>query len=1104
MDGFEAQGAVSAASGRLSDAKRQLLERRLRGASKSSTQDEIPTRPAGRNPLSFGQERLWFQSQITDNPSLFNIAFLAHIEGPLDFGALESSVNDVIGRHEILRAGFVSAEGAPKQFFAPAAPLYVADVDLTAAAGDAEAQMRAHAQAEARAPFDLSAPPLMRITLYKLAPLRQALLFVVHHIVWDGWSSGVFIEEMTHLYRAKREGVPATLPPLALQYADFALWHRALMGRDVGERQIGYWIRRLAGLPELISLPTDRARQALQAHKGAVHEWRISTEILDRIESLARRENVTQFAVLLAAYNVLLTHYSGQWDIAIGTTIAYRTRPALERLVGFFANALVLRTSLDDDPSFDALIARTQQTSVEAQSNQDAPFDMLVERLLPKRGLSHNPLFQVAFVLHNLPIEELRIGDLRINFEEINVGSATFDLVFHIFSEGRGLKAVFEYDAHLFDARTIRAMATHFDALFDRLLDAPDLPVTRAHLMDEPRQAEMIAHSGNTLTVDAEGLLQDLLQAAPPEAIAVVCGGVCMSYAELSERSNRLSHHLRDIGVAPDAPVAMLIEPSVEMIVAVLGILKSDGAYLPLDPSYPQQRIRDVLNDSGARTLVTLSAHVESVACAGVDVIALDRFEETQSTHPEPAPTPRARPDNIAYYIYTSGSTGLSKGVMVSHRNAVASTRAREQFYSDKVSSFLLLSSVSFDSSVAGIFWTLAQGGTLHIATDSERRDPGALARIVAASRISHLLCLPSLHSALLDVADPASFVSLRCCIVAGEACRVELVKRHFLVLPGVDIVNEYGPTECTVWSAAHKIVKPNSGAAIPIGRAIPGAQALVLSAGALAPQGAAGELCLAGAGLSRGYLGRPDLTAERFRPNPFGAPGERLYRTGDRTRLNPDGDLEFLGRLDEQIKIRGYRVDPREIESVMLESPEMSECVVITKTNANGQTKLLAYCQTDGRACDDEALKRHASARLPAFMIPDLFVTLDAMPRLPNGKVDRNALPEPREPLRAAAAEDAADMSLVEALVADIWREALGVSEVKSSDNFFDLGGNSLTAIQVAARAQQIFGQEVPVVALFESLDLGAFAKALECVLSPDFDREVASLLSQVESESV
>lgn len=1104
MEGFEAQGSVSEASGRLSDAKRELLERRLRGARKSSPQDEIPTRPAGRDPMSFGQERLWFQSRITDNPSLFNIPFLAQIDGPLDFGVLEASVNDVIARHEILRAGFVSDEGAPKQFFAPAAPLRVAHFDLTAAAGDAQAQMRAHAQAEARAPFDLSAPPLMRITLFSLAPLRHALLFVVHHIVWDGWSSGVFIEEMTRLYQAKRDAAAAMLPPLPIQYADFAQWHRALMASDVGERQIEYWRQRLAGLPELISLPTDRARQALQAHEGAVHEWRISAETLERISSLARHQNVTQFAVLLAAYNVLLTHYSGQCDIAIGTTIAYRARPALEKLVGFFANALVLRTSLDDDPSFNALIARTQQTSVEAQSNQDAPFDMLVERLLPKRGLSHNPLFQVAFVLHNLPIEELRIGDLRINFEEINTGSATFDLVFHIFGEEPGLKVTFEYDAHLFDTRTIGAMATHFDALLDRLLDAPDLPVSRARVMDERQESAMIAHSRNTLAADAGGLLQDLLCAAPPDAIAVACGGARMSYAELSERSDRLAHHLRDIGVASDAPVAMLIEPSVEMIVAILGILKSDGAYLPLDPSYPQQRIQDVLSDSGARMLVTMSAHAKSVAYPGVDVIALDQFEEAQSTRAAFAPTPRARPDNIAYYIYTSGSTGLSKGVMISHRNAVASTRAREQFYSDKVSSFLLLSSVSFDSSVAGIFWTLAQGGTLHIATDSERRDPGALARIVAASRISHLLCLPSLHSALLDVADAGSFASLRCCIVAGEACRAELVERHFHVLPGVEIVNEYGPTECTVWSTAHKIAKTKSGASIPIGCAIPGAQTLVLGGGALAPQGAAGELCVGGAGLSRGYLDRPDLTAERFRPNPFGAPGERLYRTGDRARLNPDGDLEFLGRLDEQIKIRGYRVDPREIESIMLEHPQVVDCVVVAKTTPNGQAKLLAYWQAQGSPCDEATLKRHASARLPAFMTPDLFVALDAMPRLPNGKVDRNALPEPPEPRRGAAVENAADISLVEALLGDIWREALGVAEVKSSDNFFDLGGNSLTAIQVVARAQQMFGQEVPVVALFESPDLGAFAKALESVLSPDFGREFSLLLSQVESESV
>jgi amino acid adenylation domain-containing protein len=1104
MNGLSALSSASNANESLSDAKRALLERRLRGACKSSADVEIAPRPSGENPMSFGQERLWIQSQVTNNPSLFNIPFLAHIDGPLDLRALKASIDDVIARHEILRAGFLNVNGAPEQFFQTRAPIRIASVDLSAANQDALNELRARAREEAAMPFDLAAPPLMRITLFKLAPTRHALLFVVHHIVWDGWSSGVFIQEMTQLYEANRSGDDAALPAIHAQYSDFAHWHRGFMASLAGQTQLEYWRTRLAGLPELISLPTDRAREALQTHEGAVYEWRISANTQERIAALARRENVTQFAVFLAAYNVLLMRYSGQRDIAIGTTIAYRTRPALEKLVGFFANALVLRTALDDDPSFAALVARAQQTSVEAQSNQDVPFDMLVERLAPKRGLSHNPLFQVAFVLHNLPIDELRIGDLRINFEEINIGSATFDLVFHVFSERGGLKASFEYDAHLFTARTIEAMAARFDTLLVQLLDSPELPVSSARLIATHEEQELLAQSSNALAVDAGGLLQNLLDTSSPDAVAVVCGDARITYAELSARSDRLADHLREHGVVPDTPVAILMEPSVEMIVAMFGILKSDGAYLPLDPSFPRRRIQDILNDSGARLVITASGRADRLAGRGLQVIVLDQSEPTWSTCPSAPLPPRACVDNIAYYIYTSGSTGLSKGVMISHRSAVASTCARAQFYPEKVSSFLLLSSTSFDSSVAGIFWTLAQGGALHIATESERREPSVLARIISESRITHLLCLPSLHGALLDIARDVDYASLRCCIVAGELCRAELVEKHFRTLPRAEFINEYGPTECAVWSTAQRITSIRPGASVPIGRPIPGAQTLVLENDALVAQGVAGELCVGGSGLARGYLARADLTAERFRPSPFGVAGDRLYRTGDRARLNSDGELEFLGRLDEQIKIRGYRVDPREIESVMLQHPEVVDCIVLAKTVTNGHARLLAYCHTEGNAVDEAALKRHASSHLPSFMIPDLFILTDGLSRLPNGKIDRNALPAPREPQSTSTEHGASNESLIEALLADIWREALGVTEIKPTDNFFDLGGNSLTAIQVAARAQQMLGQEVSVVALFESADLAAFAKRLETALSPNFNGQLSQLLAQIESEAV
>lgn len=1090
------KGGAAERIGGLSGAKRELLQRRLRGKSDASKADEIPPRPAGSAPMSFGQERLWFQLKISNNPALFNIAFLAHIDGPLDAATLETCINAVISRHEALRAGFEDEDGRPKQFFSTAARVAIDRVDLSREPQAAE-RMQTLARSAARAPFDLARPPLMRVALFRLSPTRHSLLFVVHHIVWDGWSSGVFIDEITRLYQARLAKEEAPLAPLATQYADFAHWHRALIAGPTGERQIDYWRKRLAGLPESLSLPTDRPRQLDRLSGGREFAWDISAETVSRIRVLEQRHNVTQFAVLLSAYNAFLMHYCGERDIAVGAAMAYRTRPALERLVGFFANMVTIRTSLENDPTFEELIVRTQQTSVEAQSNQDVPFDVLVEKLAPRRNLRHNPLFQVAFVQHHLPIEELRIGDLRINCENVETNAAVFDLVLHIYRQADGLKAIIEYNSHLFETRTIENFATHFDALLKDLLRTPDVPVSRASLFDAREREAALARSRVALPVEPRGLLQDVVANAAPADTAVACGTRRLTYGELAEHSNQLAHRLRRLGAAPDMPIAILMEPSVEVIVAILGVLKSDGAYVPLDPSYPGERIAGVLQDCGAQIVVTTHAHAAVLADTGLTVVLADS-EEIYASEPASSVPPRTCADHLAYLIYTSGSTGLSKGVMVSHRNAVASTRARDAFYPERVSGFLLLSSISFDSSVAGIFWTLAQGGALHIATDAERRDPGELGRAITTAQISHLLCLPSLYGALLDFGGAERLASLRCCVVAGEACRNDIAETHLRMLPHAALVNEYGPTECAVWSTAQRIERVDPDRPVSIGAAIPGAQALVLGqGGALLPQGASGELCIGGAGLSRGYMGRPDLTADRFRPHPYGAPGERLYHSGDLARLNADDRLEFLGRLDVQVKVRGYRVDPREIESIMLQHPDIVDCVVVAQGSESGTTRLIAYVETTGSEGAD--LKRHASSRLPPFMTPDIFVRLEQMPRLPNGKVNRKGMPEPPTPEGAEAVE-AEDASFVEILLADIWREVIGALRIAGSDNFFDLGGNSLSAMQVVARAQRILGFEVPVSLLFQAPDLRAFAQSVTEIGGPDLVRELESLLAQID----
>lgn len=1093
---------------RLSPGKRELLELRLRGrASPQISPNGVAPRPLGDNPLSYGQERIWLQCQVSPNPALFNIAMLARIGGRLDAAALQSSLGEIIRRHEVLRSGFASDDGVPRLFYLPDTDFSVERIDLRSLAEEAQnCEIRALSHAEARKPFDLDAPPLMRATLLILGAERHVLLLTIHHIVWDGWSSGLLIEEIARLYEAKTKGGRNPLAPLAVQYGDFAYWHRRLMASEAGGKQLEYWTRRLAGLPDLLALPTDRPRASKQANRGSRYSWTLSQETLAGLTELARRANTTLFVVLLSAFKTLLFHYSGQTDIAVGTTIAYRTHPELERLVGFFANALVLRTMVEDNPTFETLLGRVHEAAVDAQSNQDAPFETLVEKLATKRGLSHNPLFQIAFVHHNIPIERLSLSNLTIDVEEVSTDSAVFDLVLHVFNETPGLRLRFEYDLDLFDEATIAGMAAHFTALVQNILQTPARRIAALRLSNSEERLRIVAASeGDPLPASASELLHHWIGgSARGDRVAVSAGGLSLTYDELSARSNRIAHWLQRLGVGPDTPVGVLLEPSVELVAAIVGVSKAGGAFVPLDPAYPPGRIDYVLSDAKAGTLLTTRELASSLGDISTPLAILDA--NILDALPDAPVASRVSPENIAYIIYTSGSTGRAKGVMATHRNAVASTRARMRRYAAPVSGFLLLSSISFDSSLAGLFWTLFQGGRLHIPPEAMRRDPGALARLIEREGISHLLCLPSLYSALLQVTTPASGASLRCCIVAGEVCKRDVVDGHFAKLPHAALFNEYGPTECSVWSTVHEIAEDEDRSKpVGIGRAIPGARTYVVGPdGDLSPAGLVGELYVGGPGVTRGYHDRPDLTAEKFVPDPFSDRGERLYRTGDRVRRRRDGGLEFLGRFDEQIKLRGYRIDPREIEDVLSSCPSVSNAAVVVHAEKRDSARLVAYVvsESDSRAIEAE-VRRHVAQNLPAFMAPDAIVVLDVFPRLPNGKVDRSALFEPVVAAMEPPLENEGHTSAIEFLLADIWRVVLGVEEIGRNDNFFDLGGNSLSAIQVVARAQQLFGKDIPITTLFEGGTLGEFAEEIErAVGAQAISEKLGLLLAEIDSD--
>jgi amino acid adenylation domain-containing protein len=1077
---------------KLSAAKLELLRMRLSGQfGDHDASARIAPRPPFTDPLSFGQERMLFQVDLQPDTTLFHIPMRVGLVGRLDIEALEASLNSVIARHEVLRSSFEKTAGVWSQRIAAKAAISLSRVDLSGAPTTAQREQADRIAAEeVRKRFDLGKAPLLRATLITLAPEHWTLLLTIHHIVWDGWSSFLLIKEMKQIYEAFTQGRAPSLAPLDAQYADFARWQRQTIESDLGRKQIEYWKRQLAGLPSLSALPTDRPRPATQKHRGGAFSWQLGPSGNAALAELARKSNTTTFVAALSAFYVLLFHLTGQPEFAVGTTIAYRTRRELEDLVGFFTNVLVLRINMRDNPTFDTLLGRVRELVIEAQSNQDAPFEKLVEELASQRSLAYNPLFQIAFVLHNLPQETLELPGLTIAAEETSAGAAAFDLALHIFHDREGLRARLEYDCDLFDRSTMVRVADNFDTLLVCLQTNATKPIGSQSLLTQEKEAHLLALSRAALKPRRPApTLHDLVVASDVQAPAVVCGSERLTYGELESRSNQLAHLLRENGVGLDVPVGVLIEPSVLMILAILGVLKAGGAYVPIDPSYPAARIDYMLSDCKPAALVTTRAACVGLAALATPVVLLDEGERLFGSLPEERPPARVHPGNLAYIIYTSGSTGQPKGVMISHRNGVASTQARRQYYRERVNAYLLLSSIAFDSSVAGIFWTLADGGALCIPTEAQRRDPAALLRLLEREEISHVLALPSLYGALQGLMEEKRSASLKVAIVAGEECKPEVVARHFEKFPQIALYNEYGPTECSVWSTVKRFAPPDTENAVTIGRPIPGAQVLCSGPlGGLAPLEAPGELLLGGEGLARGYFERPDLTAERFIPNPYGGDGARAFRSGDLGRFRDDGDVTLLGRIDDQTKIRGYRVEPREIEFALGTLPNVEEAIVCAEAEGNSPKRLVAYvCASDPGLDFAGQIRERLSRMLPDYMIPERCVMVPDFPRLPNGKIDRASLSmrEVEAPSVDGSARPQRALTQAESLLAEIWREVLGVENVQHDDDLFSRGGNSLAAIQVIARVQELFGEEIPVTAIFDAPKLSEFAKEIERLAS-------------------
>ncbi|MFL6291049.1 MAG: amino acid adenylation domain-containing protein [Thermoanaerobaculia bacterium] len=1087
---FEAPSVASVAA--------EISRLRL-GGGEADVPPIVPVPRDGRLPLSFAQERLWFLDRLEARTLAYNEAAAFRLEGPLDTAAFRGALDEILLRHESLRTTFPEVDGEAVQVIRPAAPFEIPVVDLRALPRDLHGpEIHRLALSQALRPFSLAHGPLVRGLLMRLGENDHAVLFSFHHIIFDGWSAGVFVRELSVLYRARIAGVPASLPPLAIQYADFAAWQRGWLQGEVLERQVAWWRGQLTGAA-VLELPTDRPRPILaQAPSGLLHPV-LRPSLTEPLRAFSRDHGATLFMTLLAGFQALLHRHTGQTDISVGTPIANRNHADVEKLIGFFVNMLVLRTDLSGDPGFGDLVERVRQTALGAYDHQSVPFAKLVEELRPERDLRHTPLFQVSFQVLNLPQSPLELPGITLHPLSFAARSAKFDLDLALTDAADRLSGVLDYNAGLFDATTMERFLAHLEQLLLGAMDDPARRLSELPLLTAAERSQLAIEWNDTASASADPpclhhwIARRIAEA--PEALAAVCEDRRLTFGDLGRQSASLARRLREHGVGPEVPVVLFLDRSVEAIAGFVGILEAGGVYVPVDPTYPAERIAWILEDCKAPVVVTTSV-LASRLPNGTPAVLLDELGGG-------APLPEAgegrgegsgvRPlaDHPAYIIYTSGSTGRPKGVVVRHGAVVNLARAlRETVYREEAGPLRVgvNSSFSFDASIQQLV-QLAWGHSLHVLPQAVRLDPAALVDTVRRQRIDVLDCTPSQLRPLLaaGLGDGGEDAAPALVTVGGEAVDTDL--RDAALARSrqgrTRFWNVYGPTECTVDTTA----TPFTAGTPPtrIGRPLPNVRVHgVAASGNLAPLGVPGELRIGGAGLARGYLGRPDLTAERFVPDPFsGDSGARLYRSGDLVRQLPDGSLDFLGRLDNQVKVRGYRIELGEIEAALSALPGVREAVVVVKPDRSDASdrsvgspadlRLVAYVTGE---VDTAALRQALRDKLPDFMLPSAIVALPALPLTPSGKVDRKALPEPDS---GPAPGFVAPRTAVEEVLAEIWAELLGIAQIGVHDNFFERGGHSLLAVLLMARIEKRLGKTLPLAALFSAPTLEALAALAE-----------------------
>jgi amino acid adenylation domain-containing protein len=1060
-------------------------------------------------PLSFAQQRLWFLDQLEPGNASYNMRAAVQLSGALDVAVMAATLDEIVRRHETLRTTIRVQDSQPVQVVAPTLTLPLPLIDLSD--WDEESRQRETKRfitQETSRPFDLAEGPLVRAGLVKLGPTEHVLVLTMHHIISDGWSRGVLVRELAALYGAFTAGKASPLPKLPFQYGDYAAWQRNWLQGQLLDEMVSYWKEQLKDLTPL-ALPTDRPRPAVQRYLGAKRRVVLPPALSEKLWTLSRSQGVTPFMTLLAAFNVLLHRYSGQDDIAIGSPIANRKRAEIEPMIGFFVNTLVLRTDLAGDPTFRELLGRVRQVCQGAYAHQDLPFAKLVEELQPQRELNRSPLYQVMFVLQNAPKPPLEVPSLVLNHLELDSTTAKADLLLTVGGRSNQRRWMsMEYNTDLFDEATIGRMLGHFQNLLEGIAANPNARLSALPLLSEAERRQVVQEWNDTATVYPQRhVLHELLEAQverTPDAVALDFEGQQLTYHELNARANQLAHHLRGLGVGPDTLVALCAERSLEMVVGLWAILKAGGAYLPLDPEYPKDRLAFMLEDAQVSVLLTqehlldrLPPHDAQVLCLDTDWPALAGQAKGNLSVP-------MTPEHLAYVIYTSGSTGRPKGAQIPHRGICNRLLWMQDAYrlsaADRV---LQKTPYSFDVSVWEFFWPLLTGARLVIAKPGGHRDSAYLVRLIAEQQVTVLHFVPSMLQVFLEEPGLERCTSLRHVVCSGEALPWELQKRFYGRL-SANLHNLYGPTEASVDVTSWACERWSDLGVVPIGRPIANTQMYVLDRYLQpVPPGIPGELHIGGVGLARGYLKRPELTAEKFIPDPFGAAGARLYKTGDMARWRSDGSLEYLGRLDHQVKIRGFRIELGEIEAVLGQHAGVREAVVLAREDGPAGKHLVAYIvarQAEAAPTANE-LRGLLKEKLPEYMVPGAFVFLEAMPLTASGKVNRRALPAPEIGAGAAATEYVAPRTPLEELIAGLWAEVLGVERVGVHDNFFALGGHSLLATQLVSRVRGHFAVELPLRNLFETPTVAGLAERIEAQQLVTEAAQAARALSHVAS---